>query len=195
MNYQKAEQYVKTLLEEKLSPLLYYHNLAHTLDVASAAGRIAAEEGVTNEDEITLIKTAALFHDSGFVNVYERHEEEGCCIARRMLPQFGYDEFQIDRICEMIMATKVPHHPKSLYDHILCDADLDYLGRDDYETISNNLYKELIERGAVTSEHEWNAMQVQFLSWHRYWTKSTSEKRDAKKEEQLMRLKQLVESR
>jgi hypothetical protein len=195
MKYLSAEQYIKTLLTEKLSPLLYYHNLSHTLDVVSAAERIANEEGIINADEIALIKTAALFHDSGFVNVYEKHEEEGCSIAKKQLPRFGYNDGQISRICDMIMATKVPHHPKTHYDYIICDADLDYLGRDDFEPVSQRLYQELSARGTVKSENEWNVMQVQFLSWHRYWTKSSSAKRDTKKEEQLIRLKQLTESR
>ena len=47
------------------------------------------------------------------------------------------------------MATEIPQNPKTHLEMIMCDADLDYLGRYDFETISNNLYTEFLDFGFV----------------------------------------------
>ncbi|MCK9612757.1 MAG: hypothetical protein PHR81_00260 [Bacteroidales bacterium] len=40
------------------------------------------------------------------------------------------------------MATKIPTKLKNKLEKLLCDADLDYLGREDYMEISNRLRRE-----------------------------------------------------
>ena len=152
----------------------------------------AKEEGITNADDITILQTAALFHDCGFVNVYKNHEEEGCRIAKEVLPDFDYTHEQIETICSIIMKTKFGSHPETLLEKIICDADLDYLGSDEYGIIADRLFKELTELKKIQNEHEWNRLQVQFLQSHRYWTKSAQEKRNKKKMEHLLRLKEVV---
>ena len=44
----------------------------------------------------------------------------------------GYDLFS-----QLILATKVPQKPKNKLEKIICDADLDYLGREDFDNISD----------------------------------------------------------
>lgn len=188
MQYKSAEKFITELLQSKLSPLLFYHDYFHTMDVLKACIAIANEEHITDENELTLLKTAALFHDCGFVNAYHQHEEEGCRIAREQLPSFGYTNEQIEKICMLIMATKTPQDPKTLLEKILCDADLSYLGTNEFERQGKKLYKEWKERGKLQTEKEWNELQIKFLQSHHYWTASAVLRLKKKKEEHLKKL-------
>jgi HD superfamily phosphodiesterase len=192
MDFQKAEHFIFNLLKTKLPAGLYYHSAEHTLDVLNAAATLAHEEGITSSDDITLLKTAALFHDCGFIHVYKNHEEEGCRIAREVLPPFDYTQNQIDQICSLILKTKYGSIPETLAEKILCDADLDYLGRDDYDAISRNLYLELTGLDKIKTTEEWNRLQISFLQSHRYYTHSAQVKRERKKADVLKRLKEMV---
>src|SRR5436853_550709 len=112
MQFQKAEQYITKRLQSELPTSLFYHNYDHTLAVLNAVIEIANEEHVAGEDQM-LLKTAALFHDIGFVKVYHGHEEEGCVIAREQLPSYDYTNDQIEKICSLIMATRTPQNPQT----------------------------------------------------------------------------------
>ena len=188
MNIEAAEVFIVAELSQKLPDNLYYHGLHHSLDVTRAALKLAAQEKITDQESLTLLKTAALYHDSGFMHVYQNHEEAGCIIVRNVLPDFGYTSVQIDFICRMIMATKLPQSPQNHLEKILCDADLDYLGRDDYEPIAHTLFLELVARKLIADAESWNATQIKFLGSHRYWTDSARKNRDDLKQIHLLGL-------
>ena len=140
-------QALKANIIQRLSGLdtrLTYHNLAHTLDVMEQAVRISVEESITDPDQLLLVKIAALYHDTGFLFTYRGHEEKSCEIARQDLADSDLTVDQVNTITGMIMATKIPQNPANLMEEILCDADLDYLGRDDYPPISDSLKIEFL---------------------------------------------------
>src|SRR5450756_974498 len=100
-----ARQYALKRLETELTPSLYYHSAAHTRDdVVPAAERLAHLEHV-NRDNLLLLRTAAFFHDIGFVEQPQNHEKISARIAEEILPQFGYLPEQIKTIQSLIMAT------------------------------------------------------------------------------------------
>lgn len=193
MEYQAAEIYILSRLRDELSPTLYYHGLHHTLDVRETAVRLAAAEGVGDTESLLLLRTAACFHDAGFLITYRQHEEEGCRIARATLPGYDYSPDQIATICGMIMATQIPQTPQTNLEQILCDADLDYLGRQDFEPIANSLFRELQARDLVADKMAWNRIQVKFLESHHYWTPTAINWRQANKQARLVFLKNVVQ--
>ena len=93
----------------------------------------------------------------------------------------------------MIYATIIPHDPKNKLEQIICDADLDYLGRDDFFEISETLRRELRDHGKIKSDRLWDEIQVKFLTQHKYFTKSAKKMRDAKKAEHLEAIKKRLE--
>jgi uncharacterized protein len=192
MDIAGSEKYILDLLGRELSETLYYHGLHHTLDVENAALILAKQEGIDDAESLTLLKTAALFHDSGFIHTYKDHEEEGCRIVRSSLPLFQYTNEQIEIICGMIMATKIPQNPKTHLEKIICDADLDYLGRDDFEPVAATLFEELSVRNLVMDEKTWNHIQIRFISAHQYHTESAKNKRESKKQKHLNGLLALI---
>ena len=184
--------HVISMLDTGLSKRLTYHCIDHTLDVSVQCLAIAREEGITDQQKLLELEVAALYHDTGFIFIYQKHEERGCEIARDQLPGFGFDQQAIDSICELIMATKVPQQPANHLQQIICDADLDYLGRDDFFEIGDKLRRELIEYNFLANEHDWEETQINFLRSHRYFTTSSREKREPVKMEFI---KQLMQNR
>lgn len=178
-------------LEKELPSYLYYHNYKHTIDVVNQAELIGYGEGVDDE-AILLLKTAALFHDAGHTIGYDNHEYYGTELVREWLPKWKYTQGQIDRICEIIMATKLPPSPQALLERIICDSDLDYLGRSDFIPVSNTLYEELKAQNKINDLNTWNKLQVKFLSKHQYFTKTANTLREVNKEKQIERIKQLI---
>ncbi|MBF9141433.1 HD domain-containing protein [Hymenobacter properus] len=185
MNLQAAEDFIVNELRRGLSPTLYYHGLHHTLDVAAVALKLAAAEGVTDAEALALLRIAALYHDAGFLHSYQGHEDEGCALARATLPGFGFTPAQIEQICGLITATKYPQEPRNHLEQIICDADLDYLGRPDFVPISTSLFDELTARQLIADEHAWFQLQARFLASHHFWTRTAVARRAAPKQARL----------
>ncbi len=193
MNFHAAKAFIIDKLSKELSPELTYHGLHHTLDVLYVTEDLCKLEDIPPYKSI-LVKTAALFHDSGFTINNKEHERLGCQIARSSLPAYGYLPSQIDLICNMIMATKIPQTPKNKLEAVLCDADLDYLGRDDFYDIGNTLYKEFRTFKVVSSEKDWNLLQINFLESHCFFTPANLNRRVPKKQKYIAELKTLVKN-
>jgi predicted metal-dependent HD superfamily phosphohydrolase len=185
MGFDKAKETIVHHLEQNLPSDLFYHGIHHTFDVFDAALVIAENEKIDSADDLTLLKTAALFHDSGFTIDASKHEECGCDLAREILPACDYTNSQIDQICGMIMATKIPQQPLNLLERIICDADLDYLGRDDFFKIGDTLYQELKAFDKIKDVTQWNQLQISFLTNHQYHTEFSRGNREIKKQENL----------
>lgn len=191
MQFERAAEFILDKLSRELPKHLSYHSVEHVQDVYDAAEYLGGQENVSG-DEMELLLTAALYHDSGFLKGPKGHEEESCRIARQYLPDFAYTPDEIDQICGMIMATKIPQSPKNHLEEILADADLDYLGRDDFFSTGNKLFTELSTSGFLNTEDEWNRLQTRFLESHHYFTNTAIQLRKHKKEEHLALVKSKI---
>lgn len=187
-----AASYALDRLARELAPALCYHSLAHTRDdVVPAAERLAALGGVVGE-ALLLLRTAAYYHDLGFVQRRDEHEATGVAIARAALPGCGYSAAQIDAVSGMIMATRLPQSPRTLAERLLADADLDVLGRGDFLERNQALRAELAAFGAPLPDSAWYDQQIRFLQGHRYWTRAARDLRDAGKRQNIALLAALL---
>lgn len=188
MNYETAKKFIFKKLEKDLDPRLTYHSIDHTIDVLESAERLAEMEQLQERDLI-ILKTACVFHDSGMLVTYRGHEEASIKICQENLPAFGYQEDDIETICRMIRTTMLPQCASKHLDKILCDADLDYLGRPDFFMIAHKLkYEWDVLDINPTTLLEWYAIQKNFLSVHKYFTKSAIKLRQARKMENLKQI-------
>lgn len=185
------QEIVLDRLERELPPYLHYHNVKHTVDVVTEVELIGWGEGISDE-EILLLKTAALFHDFGHIIDFDTHEYQGTVLAKEILPAYGYNDEQIEIISKTIMSTKLPPQPVTLLEKIICDSDLDYLGRSDMVPVSNTLYEELKEQNKIGSLNDWNKIQVMFISHHQYFTDTARNLREVNKQQQIERIKSLI---
>lgn len=188
IRFHDLQETMLDMLENELPADLHYHNIKHTVDVVTEVELIGWAEGISDED-LLILKTAALFHDAGHIRSYTDHEFHSTVIAREMLPGFNYSAGQIERICDIILSTKLPPAPKDILEKIICDADLDYLGRSDYIPVSNALYQELKNRNLVDSLPEWNKRQISFISGHQYFTSTARKLREINKQSQVERIR------
>ncbi len=168
-NISAAKKWIMHRLESELPSHFTYHNARHTKAVAEVTEKLADSENVNDEEKLLLI-TAAYFHDAGFLHTYQDHEEASCVIVKEALPSFGYSATQIDIICRIIMATRLPQRANDKLEQIICDADLHYLGTEAFFSGADNLFDEFKKNKLVKNKKEWIKRQLLFLKAHRYFT-------------------------
>lgn len=189
MDLKGLQNYIEKRIEQGLPHFVIYHGIDHTHDVHAAVIRLAELENL-DEYNTTLVRAAALLHDSGITVKFEEHEEISAEIAANCLPQFGFNNSEILQITSMILATKLPQVANTINERILCDADLDYLGRIDFFVIGQKLRLEWELIGNKISLFEWYRLQMEFLKNHRYFTKSARFLRNERKNLNLAEIQQ-----
>lgn len=187
-NIRKLKTFVVGKIKEEIPATLTYHGLHHTLDVLRVCNDYIKRLKINSEDAYVL-RTAALMHDIGIMWNYQNHEEQGMDFVRNELPNWGYSQKEIDRICGMIQATRIPQNPTNILEEIICDADLDYLGTDKFYSIGETLFKEFIVYGVVKDEESWDKLQINFLDRHRYHTDFAKRNREPVKRRFLEEIK------
>jgi predicted metal-dependent HD superfamily phosphohydrolase len=170
--FEKQYGSVMQRLRADLNVKYLYHDSRHTEDVIRQVQEISYREGVSVE-EIALLKLAALYHDLGFLVQRSNHEAAGVDIFMQEAENSEISEEDKQHIARLIMVTKIPQQPKTLLECIICDADLDYLGREDFPAIAEFLYLELKACGEMNDRQRWNELQISFLQAHNYHTDSS----------------------
>ena len=166
---------------DELNPHLTYHSKEHTIDVIEQSVRIALSEGI-DDDALLLLKFAALFHDSGFLQTYAEHEKKGCELFLKKAADWDFTVDEKKIVEGLIMATKIPQTPHTHLQQIICDADLDYLGRADFLTIGDTLRREFLHYKIVANNEDWENLQLKFLKNHQYHTKASQHLREPVKQ-------------
>jgi uncharacterized membrane-anchored protein YitT (DUF2179 family)/HD superfamily phosphodiesterase len=193
MRFDEARAFLLSKLENELPSDLNYHNVHHTREVLVATEEIAGAEGIAGDDLMILL-TAALFHDAGFLQVYDGHESASCQLAKSILPEYDYAPDQINEICRLIMATRISQNPLDKKAEILCDADLYYLGTNEYKENAESLFLEMQTAGIIKSRTEWTERQIKFLEEHVYFTQSAIDRLSAGQHQNLVSLKTELQS-
>jgi len=192
MNFNAVKDLVLKKLKKELKPNLYYHNFQHTIDVCESVDRLASMEKIKGDDLI-ILQTAAIMHDTGFIWRYESNEELACDFAIQTLGGYGYSEKSIEHICRIIMSTQIPQQPDDLMSMILCDADLDYIGRGDFFITALRLHREWSENSNMKiTFKDWYLKQQSFIMQHEFFTTSAKLLRDNKKAHNLTQVKELL---
>ena len=188
--FQEIRTRVLSLLDKKLDPRLTYHNLTHTKDVLEQAERIGKGEKLQDLNDLLLLRVAALFHDTGFLYTYKHHEEKSCEIMMEHVGQGDLEDWELEKVRGMIMATKIPQTPHNKLEQIICDADLDYLGRDDFGRISDGLKLEFLAYNVIKTEADWDPLQIRFFESHNYFTNTCKQDRNPRKLKHLQWVKE-----
>lgn len=157
-------------IKNNVSPEYVFHDLLHTQQVVDAVIEMAKEFHFTKE-ESEMLQIAAWFHDTGYDKGQENHEDRSAEYAEAFLSKGTYPKENITQIKSAIMATKMPQSPKSLYDKILCDADLSHLGKKVYWERSSKIRQELmLSKGKTMTEEEWVDFELAFMLKQQYHT-------------------------
>lgn len=192
LDFEGLRQAILHKLKAELEDDLVYHSYGHTVRVEKAVLDYAYLENLDREQTV-LLRTAAIFHDSGFLIDFKDNEKYAVYLLKKMAPFYGYNEEQISTISAIIMATASGIEPTNLMEQIMCDADHDYLGRKDYHKIAQKLYREMINFGAEISEAEWIRLQLNYLkNNHKFYTTTAQNLRQPKKDKWISELKVML---
>ena len=171
----------------------YYHHYDHALDVMERAVYLWKKENVSSDD-LELLSISALFHDTGFVIQYDDNEIIWAKIARNFLKTILYPEEKIQKIEEIILATRPSYKtPKNILESIIKDADLDNLGRDDFFEKWDKLKKELETiKDIKIKEPDWHHSSLDIL-YDEYYTETQKKERWDKRLENSKKIKSMME--
>lgn len=184
LSYDDLNENIIQYLEDNLPHDFKFHDIKHTIDVSIAVEIIGASEGLS-EEELLLLKTAALFHDSGLIFIIKNHEERSVEIAERFLSRSGYSKEQIKRIGKLILSTKNPLNAENILEKILCDADYEYIGRFDILEILKNKYYDCSSKSEEISFLNFLLQQKEIIEKYDFYTQSAKDLRALNKEAQL----------
>ena len=185
---EEAEIYVRKLYHAQTPHGLLYHNISHAESVVSAANQLANHYQLSDRDFFVVI-TAAWFHDTGYLQSVEGHEETGMQWAGEFLSGHHADAADIDSVKQCILATKMPQSPHNLLEEIICDADLFHLGTDDFPERNKNVRKEYQALlGKDIDKDYWRSKTITLLQTHHFFTDYARLLLDGKKQENLNRL-------
>ena len=174
MNIKNLADFIIEKMKRELPSTIVYHNVIHTLDVHDAVIRLGGLEGLS-EEEIYLLRAAALLHDSGVTVSFENHEQHSAKIAEELLPSYGFNPGEIETLMEKVIV----------------DADLDYLGRADFFVTSHKLRLEWEYAGNKVKLSDWYVIQMNFLRNHQYQTQTAMRLRNSRKLENLREIEEL----
>ena len=187
MNFERLKKDVFIYLKKNLDASIVYHTVDHTREILDNTVFLAGSEDIAGKN-LVLLKTAALMHDLGYTESHIEHEKISCELAAKWLPEYGYEKADIEKINAMIMATRIPQSPENRLCEILCDADLFYLGGKDYFEKAGLLYTEMKNLNTLENESQWLQVQIDFLSFHNYFTESGKSTQSPGKRKNLNRL-------
>ncbi len=194
----KVDHYIRSLLRDKLPESLIFHIADHTLHptsgVVASANRIAISENISEHDRELLI-TAAYFHDSGYIKEYNKNEPIAAEMAGRTLKLIGYKPNEVIKVQNMILSTDLEREPKTHLEKILCDADLDHFGREDFFKLDGKLREEWRAEGMdVDDDLKWYKGTLEIITRHQYYTESQKKLREKGRQKNLKSLLRKIEN-
>src|SRR5262245_24084678 len=122
----QTELYIQDFFPKNIPEKYVFHDLEHTPQTVAAARSIAEGYDFTQND-LMLLQLAVWFHDTGYGEGGEGHEERSCGFATDFLKD-KISSGDLAKVLGCIRATKVPQRPQNLLEQIICDADLSHLG-------------------------------------------------------------------
>jgi len=193
-----VDEYIRDLFRDELPDGIKYHDANHTLHptkgVVAAANGIAISEKISELDRELLI-TAAYFHDTGYIREYDKNEPIAARMVGRILKLIGYKSNEIEKIQKMILATDLAVEPKTHVEKILCDADLDHFGREDFFKLDAKLREGRRLRGIdVSDDAKWYRGTLSIITNHQYYTQSQQKLREKDKQKNIKRLLDKLEN-
>jgi hypothetical protein len=95
----------------------------------------------------------------------------------------------------MILATDLAREPKTHIEKILCDADLDNLGREDFFKLDSKLRQGRRARGLdVSDDARWYQGTLKVIQNHQYYTDSQKKLREEGKRKNIKKLLNKLEN-
>lgn len=193
---QRAQQHSQRFLTEKSRMnFLSYHSFFHTSSVVNSSIKLCEGEGL-NSSQTSHITLAAWFHDHGFADEPKDHERVSCDYLRAFLKKEDQKQcFDREVLFSLIMATELNAQPENKMEEIIRDADLHYIGSNDFFRQADLLRQEWSK---IMNKHfdeiGWLENNIRFLSLHQYYTETARRWYQPLKQKNLEKLQQQLEA-
>lgn len=189
----KVENHISEIYRKNVSDDNCYHNLVHTIEVVNVASELAKSMNVSGDDEELLI-IAGWFHDVGYIEKCEGHEEVSAKMAIEFLDSQNYPKDKIRKVEDLIKATKIPQRPKNLLQEIICDADLHHLGVNDFDEKGEMLRCEIEKyMDKKFSDSDWLKNNIMFYKHQEYFTKAAKARFEVQKNINFNKIKEKLQ--
>jgi len=184
----EVEAYVTNFISEQVPKEYAYHDVQHTISVVNDAKEIG-EMFELNEHDLEILILASWFHDTGYDKGAMHHEVRSAKYAREYLSSQGYNEDDIQYIEACILATRMPHQPKTLLERIICDADFGHIGQKVYWERCSRVRQELaLTQEIIMTDQEWIDFELDFMNKHQFHTPVAQRIFERRKEKHIRQL-------
>ena len=180
-----AVEHVFNLFKNKLPGDFVYHNYNHTAETVKASKKLSKSYNLTSRDYEVLM-LAALFHDTGYITVYDNHEQESVKFMKEYL-KGNYAEEDIREMESLILSTKYRTVPDGSLQEILHDADYINLGSKNFDHRADLLrieWERILQK--TYTEEEWAQVQLQFLLDTQFKTEDAVLKFNEQREQNIL---------
>ena len=157
--------------------------------MVGAADELAQHYDLSERD-VLVLRLAAWFHDTGYAEGWEGHEERSATLADAFLRGRDVaDPSLLGEVRTTIMATRMPQQPTSFLGELLADADLSHLGEESYWDRCGRVRQEFaLTRAWIMSDQEWIDFELAFMLKHRYHTDAARRVYGERKDDHIRQL-------
>lgn len=190
----EAEEFISKLFEEKLDVIFSYHNFEHTKNVVSGIKALCQAEKI-DEETTTMLVLAGWFHDAGYIDGCENHEERSVIIALEFMKSKKLPITIQEKVVELIMATTFNYNPKNKLEKIIKDADNKHLANENYLDTLEQLRQEWEHStDKKYSNMDWFVLNIDFLKNHKYYTQYAQKEWQNLKEQNLKKIEEKLQN-
>ncbi|HMG68542.1 MAG TPA: hypothetical protein VK588_12680 [Chitinophagaceae bacterium] len=185
-----VRDHVINCFQQDTPGFMHYHNLSHTKTVVIHCQVIGLFYQLPIEDHFALL-TAAWFHDLG--QLYSNpadHEIKSAELMNNFM-QHSYSPSLIQKISDIVLATRQLSQPKTLLQEIIRDSDTYHFGTDEFFSIDTLVKREFEERNKQKIAN-WPEHTLNLLLRHQYYTAYCQKKLNAGKDENIIALEKKV---
>jgi predicted metal-dependent HD superfamily phosphohydrolase len=188
----KAEIFAREFSKKHIAKSYLFHSIAHFEETVKSAVALGQEHNLSEED-LEDIAITMWFHDLGFKDGWQNHEERSAEIATDFLRKEHQPDEKINRISHYIITTNRLEEPRDIIEKIVLDADTAHVGRKNYFDTLGRLRAEWETKGDKRfTEREWIKLNLNFLDEHKFYTAIARNKySDRKRKNQIKLQKQL----
>lgn len=185
----ETDDFILHLFKDKLPNNFVYHNYTHSKRVYKSIIEIINNSQI-NVRDITILKLAALLHDTGYIKMCEGHEEESAIIAKEWLESKNVEPDIIEGVEKCILATKFDKEPNGKLEEMIRDADASHFGKDYFNEASEFLRQEYKEQGIREyTPTEWRNENIKvFVKKHQFYSEYAIKNWQPQKDKNLSKL-------
>ena len=182
----KVEAFVSEEFKKPVWKDFDYHNSSHTLQVVEEVRQLGKLTKLSDTQMFEL-EIAAWFHDLGYSEGVEGHENISASIAENYLKEHSCPPQTVESVKSLIYATNPSFTDyQSISQKLIRDADLSNAGLEEFIKWNSKLRKEWSQKlSREFTDNEWEIAQYEYLNSLKYLSEAAKARYNKVKEQNL----------